>query len=200
VLYIHCSEEAVRGIPGTGVARVDDPVAGGPIGIDQLRQWLRNHRITVKPVLDPTGIEPVDEYTIPVRHREALRLVVPYEAFPYGTLSTRQADGDHSRAYVPMDEGGPPGQTGLHNLGPLGRRHHLAKTFDGFTVHQIAPGLYYWRTPVGYWYRVDHHGTHPLGRLPEPPAAVTAAQRYDRPTMTTPERQLHELILRKLAA
>ena len=55
VLYLHLSEEALRGVPGTEVARVDDPVAGGPIGLDQLRAWLRTHRVTLKPVLGPAG-------------------------------------------------------------------------------------------------------------------------------------------------
>jgi hypothetical protein len=27
--------------------------------------------------------------------------------------------------------------------------------------------VYLWRTPHGYWFRVDHHGTHPLGKHPE---------------------------------
>jgi hypothetical protein len=27
--------------------------------------------------------------------------------------------------------------------------------------------VYLWRTPHGYWFRVDHHGTHPLGKNPQ---------------------------------
>lgn len=200
VLYLHVSEEALRGEPGTQVARVDDPVAGGPIGVEQLREWLKNHRVTVKPVLDLTGAEPVDEYSIPTHLREAMTLVTPFESFPYGTLSARQCDGDHSRAYVPMSRGGPPGQTGLHNLGPLDRRHHLAKTFDGFAVHQVAVGLYYWRSPTGHWWRVDHRGTRGLGRLEKPPTAVRAADRFDTSRMGRAEQHLRDQLVRHHAA
>lgn len=200
VLYLHVSEEAVRGLPGTGVARVDDPVSGGPIGLPQLREWLAHDRVVVKPVLDPTAAEPVDSHEIPAHLREASVLLTPFETFPYGTLSARQADGDHSVPYVPMDKGGPPGQTGLHNLGPLGRRHHLVKTFDGFTVHQVGIGSYFWRTPTGHWYQVDHRGTQPLGRLAEPPAAVQAARRLDATSMSATERAFRDQLLRHLAA
>jgi hypothetical protein len=27
--------------------------------------------------------------------------------------------------------------------------------------------VYLWRSPHGYWYRVDHTGTHPLGKTPD---------------------------------
>jgi hypothetical protein len=200
VLYLHISEEAVHGRSGTQVARVEDPVAGGPIGIDQLRSWLRNHRVTVKPVIDPTKAAPVDGYEIPTHLREALALTSPFETFPYGTLASRRADVDHVLPYAPVDNGGPPSQTALDNLGPLSRRHHLAKTFDGFTVHQTAVGTYYWRTPTGHWYQVDHRGTRALGRLDELPAAVTAARRLDAGPMSLAERHFREQILRDLAA
>lgn len=198
VLYVHLSEEALRGERGTQVARVDDAVARGPIGVEQLRDWLRNHRVTVKPVLDPTGVNPVDEYVISAHLRESLALLTPFESFPYGTASARSCDADHSSRYVPMEKGGPPGQTGLHNLGPLGRRHHLAKTFDGFRVHQVAIGVYYWRSPTGYWWLVDPQGTRALGRLEQPPDAVTSAERLDPTPMRPAERRFRDLVVRSL--
>ncbi len=164
VLYLHLSDAALKALPGTQVARVEDPVAAGPIGIDQLRQWLKNDRIVVKPVIDPLLAEPADEYEITAALGEAQALLTPFEIFPYGTQPAREADVDHTIPYRLLDEGGPPGQTAMGNLGPLGRRHHLAKTFMGFQVHQPSPGLYYWRTPTGWWYQVDHRGTRPLGR------------------------------------
>ena len=164
VLYLHISQAAVEGVRAAQVARVEDPVAAGPISIEQLREWLKNDRITVRPVIDPLESAPVDCYEIPARLHEAQALLTPFEVFPYGTCSARQADDDHTIAYVPMDKGGPPGQTAIGNLGPLGRSRHLAKTFGGFRVHQPLPGLYYWRTPTGWWYQVDHRGTQPLGR------------------------------------
>ena len=170
ILHLHISDAAVLGIADAQVARVEDPVAAGPIGIDQLREWLRNHRVVVKPVLTPLEAVPADCYETPAPINEAQVLLTPFEVFPYGTLPARQADTDHTISYVAPDEGGPPGQTAIGNLGPLGRTHHLLKTFAGFTVHQPLPGLYYWRTPTGWWYQVDHTGTRPLGR--DEPAAV----------------------------
>jgi hypothetical protein len=161
VLYLHLSQEAVQGIAGTQVARVEGI---GPIGVEQLRRWLHTDRVTVRPVLDPLGVPAVDAYEVRGDLREAVQLLHPYEMFPWGTLVSRSADTDHTVPYVPIDEGGPPGQSRIGNLGPLGRGHHNAKTYGGFTCHQPLPGMFLWRTPTGHWYQVDNHGTHPLGR------------------------------------
>ena len=200
VLYLHLSAEAVEGRPGCAVARADAPADDGPIGVEQLKAWLANDRVTVTPVLDPTGVEPVDGYEIPLHLRHAVHLLAPYEVFPHGTLPSRQAtDIDHAVPYLPMDEGGPPGQTGTHNLGPLGRRHHLAKTFDGFTVHQLAPNLHLWRTPTGHWSQVDHRGTTYLGR--QRPAVLDSAAAKLRPVdLSRSENRFREAILRHGAA
>ena len=104
-----------------------------------------------------------------------MQLTHPFEIFPWGTLLSRKADKDHTIPYVPMDEGGPPGQTRLDNLGPLGRGHHNAKTEGAFTCHQPLPGMFLWRTPTGHWYQVDSQGTHPLGR--ETPAILRQQER-----------------------
>jgi hypothetical protein len=199
VLYLHLSAEAVQNIPGCGVARVEDPLAGGPISTAQLRGWLANHRITVTGVIDPTRAESVDEYVVPAHLREASRLLHPYETAPWGTTATQEADQDHTIAYVPIDQGGPPGQTGLDNLGPLGRRHHLSKTFDGFAVHQPTLGIYLWRTPTGHWYQVDHRGTQPLGKTP-PPVLDLPTSRLRTAELSKPERQLRDLILKQSVA
>jgi hypothetical protein len=67
-----------------------------------------------------------------------------------------------------MDEGGPPGQTSIANLGPMVRFAHRIKTHGrGWRHHQPHPGTYLWRTPHGYWFHVDNTGTHPLGREAE---------------------------------
>lgn len=164
VIYIHLSDAALKGYRGTQVARVENAVAAGPIGVDQLREWLKNDRVVVKPVLDPLLATAADGYEVSDGLKEAQALLTPFEIFPYGTQPARQTDEDHTKPYRLMSEGGPPGQTAIGNLGPLGRTHHLVKTFCGFEVHQPSPGLYYWRTPTGWWYQVDHRGTRPLGR------------------------------------
>ena len=62
----------------------------------------------------------------------------------------------------------PPEQTRITNLGPLvrsatGSRRSVA----GGSCGSPPPGVYLWRTPHGYWFRVDNDGTHPLGRDPD---------------------------------
>ncbi|HET7736404.1 MAG TPA: hypothetical protein VFK52_10540, partial [Nocardioidaceae bacterium] len=104
---------------------------------------------------------------IPTWLKELSRERFPYEVFPYGTISSRKADQDHSKPYQLLSEGGPPGQTNLDNLGPLGRRSHRIKTFGtGWRHIRVGPRSFLWRTPTGYWFRVDPDGTTPLG--PEP--------------------------------
>jgi hypothetical protein len=210
VLYVHLSHAAVAslnhrstgatgpgGEPAPGVARVEGL---GPAGLTQLRDWLGHgwdhDALEVRPVLDPDHQSAVDDYQTPPAMAEALRLREPFETFPYGTTPSRGAretsgaDEDHTIPYVPRARGGPPGQTGLHNLGPLGRHHHRAKTFGHFTCHQPLPGLYLWRTPSGHWYRVDHTGTHPLGRTT--PAILR--QRTDPDPLTPAEQHLRGLL------
>jgi hypothetical protein len=114
----------------------------------------------------------VDAYEVPARMREALKLSRPSSVFPYSS-TTSEPDLDHTIAYLPPERGGPPGQTRIGNLGPLHRFGHRIKTHGrGWRHHQPVPGVYLWRTPHGYWTRVDRHGTHVL----EPSRALTAVE------------------------
>ena len=56
----------------------------------------------------------------------------------------------------------PPEQTGSHNSGPLGRRHHRWKTHAGYQARQCGEGRYVWLTPHGMGFLVDHTGTRPF--------------------------------------
>ncbi len=169
VIYVHLAEEALDslgvtlgcGRPGSEVARVRGL---GPVGLQQLRDWLGEDLIEIRPVIDPAGQVPVDRYEIPSAMAEALQVREPYEVFPWGSLESHRADLDHTATFRPMSEGGPPAQTGPHNLGPLGRRHHRAKTFGRFRCHQPFPGLYLWQSPSGHWFQVDPTGSRALGR------------------------------------
>jgi hypothetical protein len=69
---------------------------------------------------------------------------------------------DHITAYVPADDGGPPGQTRPENLAGLCRRHHRLKTHGGWSYTVPEPGIYLWRSPVGQRYLVDNTGTAPF--------------------------------------
>lgn len=75
-------------------------------------------------------------------------------------------DLDHTTPYIPLDTGGPPGQTGPANLGPLTRSHHRAVTFAGWRRRQPDPGTYLFRSPHGFVYLTTNHGTLTLGRTP----------------------------------
>jgi hypothetical protein len=163
VLYVRVTRDALRA--GTGVAHCESGV--GPVTVAALRDLLGHYHVTVRPVLDLRGQVPVDAYEVPHAMREALRLARPSSVFPW-SRSTRIPDLDHTRPYLAPEDGGPPGQTRPGNLGPLVRFGHRVKTHArGWSHRQPVPGTYLWRTPHGYWFRVDTDGTHPLGRDPD---------------------------------
>jgi Domain of unknown function (DUF222) len=158
VIYVHLSAEALTA--GRGIARVEDV---GPILLGRLLLGGRC-RITLKPVIDlPAGHIPVDAYEIPASLREQLLLRNPADVFPYAAAVSRSIDIDHTIAYLSPDEGGPPGQTRLGNLGPQARRHHRQKTHGHWQVRQPEPGSWLWRSPHRKIYLVNTSGTHPLG-------------------------------------
>ncbi|GAA3553736.1 hypothetical protein GCM10022197_06060 [Microlunatus spumicola] len=160
VLHFHLSSAALA--LGHGVAR---PEHGEPTSLDQLRSWLAETGcpVTVRPLLDPAATAAVDAYETPVRMREALFARNPAEVFPFGAAVRRTLDSDHSVPYVPLERGGPPGQTGLHNLGPLSRPHHRAVTHGRWRRRQPEPGTYVFRTPHGHVFVVTNQGTLTLG-------------------------------------
>jgi hypothetical protein len=160
VVYVHVSEEALTA--GIGVARVEDV---GPVLLGRLRMLLGDRcRISVKPVIDlPAGHTPVDGYEIPARLREQLWLRYPADVFPYAAGVSRRMDIDHTIPYLSPDQGGPPGQTRIGNLGPHVRRNHRVKTHGGWQARQPEPGTWLWRSPHRRIYLVNATGTHPLG-------------------------------------
>jgi hypothetical protein len=137
----------------------------GPITAQYVRDLLGPHcSFTIKPVIDLANMAPVDGYEIPGRHREAVHLRTPADVFPFAANTGRRKQADHTQPYVPPDHGGPPGQTGLHNLGAMTVFHHRVKTHSPWQVKQPFPGIYLWRDPHGRYYLVDHTGTRPLGK------------------------------------
>ena len=167
MLYVRVTEDTLRS--GVGVAHVESGI--GPVALGAVKDLLGHHRVTVRPVLTLAGQAPVDAYEIPHDMREALRLARPSSVFPWTTTGTGAGssapDTDHTVAYLPMDRGGPPGQTAIGNLGPITRTGHRVKTHArGWAHHQPHPGVYTWRTRHGYTYTVDNDGTHPHGRHP----------------------------------
>jgi hypothetical protein len=148
---------ALRGL-ATPVARVEGI---GPVLADH--DLFAGCNLTVTPVIDLNDRVSLSCYEHPTWLRERWLVITPTDCFPYAAgvpgLAGR-TDLDHP---TPYDEQGPPGQTGLHNSGPLGRRHHRWKTHAGYAAaRQSGTSRWVWRTPLGRYYLVDHTGTHRL--------------------------------------
>jgi hypothetical protein len=199
-LYVHVAREDLPSPTntdnGTGVARVEGI---GPVLTDQVREWLRHRNVRVVPVVDTADVHTgVDSYEVPGWMREILRLRGPAGADPWSSNLSRRKDADHTEPYRraappngPDPGGASPPQTRVANLGLLDRTGHRIKTHGrGWKHRQPQPGVYLWRTPHGYWCRVDRTGTHLIGTTPSP---------YDleggRPDPRSPgERALADLI------
>ncbi len=80
--------------------------------------------------------------------------------FPGCNVDARRCDLDHIEPYLPIDQGGPPGQTSPANLACLCRRHHRLKTFTGWDYQRAGSGLYTWTNPHGLIY-----ASRPTGKL-----------------------------------
>ena len=149
-----------RPVPGA-VARLEGV---GPITVAQAQAFLGHCQVTIKPVLDLADPQvPVNGYEVPDRFREILHLRQPAEGSPYGTYTGRDADTDHAEPY---EHDGSPGQTQLAGLVKLSRFPHRVKTHGRWRYRITRPGVQDWRSPHGYWFRVDNHGTHPYGQQP----------------------------------
>jgi len=158
-LHIHLSAQAFTR-PEDSVARVEKI---GPALLSTVRSWL-GEACTVRllPMLDVDGVAPVDRYETPDRMRDALLARTPASVFPWSSSMNRNNDLDHTISFTPMPAG-PPGQTGLHNLGPLARNEHRPKTIGRMNTRQPWPGTYVWRTRFGRVLIVNDSGTHDLG-------------------------------------
>jgi antitoxin (DNA-binding transcriptional repressor) of toxin-antitoxin stability system len=154
VLYVHLSDLALVGL-ASPVARVEGV---GPVLADH--HLFAGCRVSVKPVIDLNDRVDLNCYEHPVWLDEQRKLATPGDYFPYAGAVPGLAgsvDLDHP---TPYDALGPRGQTGMHNSGPLGRRHHRWKTHAGYVSRQCGTSRWVWRTPHGRYYLVDHRGTH----------------------------------------
>lgn len=141
----------------------------GPMLMGRLRSWLLTAaKVTITPVLDPTtpSMPAVDRHDPPARMAAAVRLRDETCVYPRCGRRSELCDLDHIVDYVPLDQGGPPGQTSPDNLAPLCRRHHRAKTFSAFTYQRLPDGSYRWTLPTGR--RVTTDPPRPRPR-PTPP-------------------------------
>jgi hypothetical protein len=166
VLHVHLHEASLHG--RAGVARVEGL---GPHTLDQLTGLLARTDLRIQPVKDLSSRTRYTAYEHPESLRDQVHLITGGDYWPYATSTSRRVDLDHP---TPYDPAGPPGQTGPHNAGPLGRRHHRWKTHAGYRSRQCGEGRYVWLTPHGLAFLTDHRGTH---RIPREQAEMI----YDAP-------------------
>ncbi|MGD7732720.1 DUF222 domain-containing protein [Propionibacteriaceae bacterium G57] len=164
-VIVHLSEDTAG--TGEGVARAEKI---GPILAGWIKELVGHSRITVRPVLDCNGVQPTDSYEVPAAMRRAVTLRNPTEVFPWSAKSStgRGIDLDHT---IPWGADQPHGQkpTRVENLGPLSRKVHRAKTHGGWQLAQPIPGVFLWRSPLGFTYLVTPSQTwmvdDPTGRI-----------------------------------
>ena len=150
-------DEQPAGAPAVGaVERL------GPATIAKIREWVGHSQVTIRPVLDLARTDAVDEHDPPAWMREQVILRDRHCMFPWCARDARACDLDHIDPYIPIDQGGPPGQTRPENLTPLCRRHHRCKTSGRWRYRRHPDGTYLWQAPRGRGYAVTPNGTLPL--------------------------------------
>ncbi|MBI4901732.1 MAG: HNH endonuclease [Actinobacteria bacterium] len=170
VLVFHVTDRHLLDHSGDRAGVAHSPKLG-PVLVGRLRSWLLTAgTVTIKPVvdLDPAAHPPVDRHDPPAQMAAAVRFRDPTCVYPRCGRPSEACDLDHIDPYVPVDDGGPPGQTSLANLAPLCRKHHRAKTFGDFTYRRLDDGSYEWTLPTGI--RVT---TDPRIPRPAPPPSST---------------------------
>ena len=137
--------------------------------------------ITVRPVLDLHRPDTVDRHDPPAWMRHAAVQADATCVFPGCTRDSRGCDLDHITAYRPIEDGGPPGQTRLANLGTA--VPHPPPAQDPRRLDLPAPR----RQPLP----VDHPDRRPpRGPHPPPHPPPHDADDPDRPTpASTPSRR-----------
>ena len=99
----------------------------------------------------------------PIRPRSRASRKAGEPQFPYAAATSGRIDLDHTIPYQNPEDGGPPGQTRIGNLGPHTRLHHRLKTHGHWQVRQPEPGTWLWRSPHHRIYLTNNTGTHNIG-------------------------------------
>ncbi len=132
--------------------------------------WLARHtaaggRVRIRPILELNTTHAVDQHDPPEQMREHVLQRDSHCVFPGCRRDSRACDLDHIEAYVPIDEGGPPGQTHPGNLAPLCRTHHRIKTHTTWHYQRHPDGSYTWASPTGHHYLVQPSPRRPKWTL-----------------------------------
>ncbi len=162
-LYLHLSLTDLLGLTddttGPGETRTGTVEKLGPATLAKIREWVGHSQVTIRPVLDLARPDALDAHDPPEWLRELVILRDRHCVFPWCSRDARACDLDHIDPYLPMDEGGPPGQTRDDNLAPLCRRHHRCKTSGRWRYRRNPDGTYLWQAPQGRAYAVTPNGT-----------------------------------------
>ena len=157
-LFVHLtpSDLAQHHDGGTGAVVIERL---GAASTHLIGDWLARHtaagaRVRIRPVLDPDRCDAVDQHDPPEEMREQVHQRDAHCVFPGCRRDSRSCDLDHITAYVPLDDGGPPGQTNPRNLAPLCRTHHRVKTHGAWRYKRLDAGSYTWTSPTGHQYTV----------------------------------------------
>ena len=164
-LYLHLTPQDLT--DQTGAVSIEQL---GAATTRLLAEWLARHaaaggRINLRPVID-LGDETtaVDRHDPPAAMREHVILRDSHCVFPGCRRDSRGCDLDHITPYLPMDQGGPRGQTQPGNLAPLCRSHHRIKTHTAWDYKRLDHGAYTWTSPTGHQYQVDPASRRPPDR------------------------------------
>lgn len=165
VIHLHLAEGPADTFD---IARVEGV---GPVLATQVAHLIgEGAQVTVRPVIGLTTMTPTDAYETPRRTRQAVLARHLYEAFPY---SNRSATGKH----INLDHVAPyrhsrsdttkpsAAQTGVHNLVPLARKTHRAKTAGYWESEMVRDGAIRWRSPAGLEYDIGPSGTTALNTI-----------------------------------
>ena len=130
---------------------------------------------------DPSSTSPirpaVDQHDPPAAMRELCLLRDAHCVFPGCRRDSRGCDLDHITAYLPIEDGGPPGQTHPGNLAPLCRTHHRMKTFTTWDYKRLDDGTYVWTSPDRTPVRSASRSAAAHPEEPEAPATPASPSR-----------------------
>lgn len=133
----HAGEPRTAGGPTRKVGTVERL---GPATLARIKTWLDNSHVTLRPVIDltttHTRLAAIGTHDPSAQMREEVILRDAHCVFPGCTQHARACDLDHINPYMPIDQGGPPGQTHPDHLAAMCRRHHRLKTHRTWTYHR----------------------------------------------------------------
>ena len=161
MLYAHASLTDLLHLgTSTTASAVGEVERLGPATVEKIRDWLgRSEDVSSDPSSTSTGAPPWTGTTRPRRSASSSSSATATASSPGAPSTPARTDLDHIDPYVPMDEGGPPGQTNPHNLACLCRRHHRCKTSGRWRYRRRPDGTYEWHGPHGRSYLVTPLGT-----------------------------------------